>query len=143
MNHKQICDKYGLPPEFLRDCERRGIIGKEVLPHQEAAFAALGRAWCNPKLVRMQYWALTPTQRKKVTEEEPMTKIERAIYNRYMRLRPGEKITVEQIATELCHAMHVRMSKSLFDKITRIKAKAIARRKYRRRTEARSENDDY
>lgn len=141
MTHEEVSKKYGLPLGFIKDCERRGIIGKTITPHQEHAFAEFGKAWCNPRYVRLQFWALTPAQRKKIVEEEPMSKIERAIYNRYLHLREGERLTSEQMASEICHAMHVRMGMSLFDKIEKIKTKALARRKYLRRLK--SKNTEY
>lgn len=141
MTHEEASKKYGLPIGFFRDCQRRGIIGKTIALHQEHAFAELGKAWCNPQYVRLQYWALTPAQRKKVVEEEPMTKIERAIYNRYLHLKEGERLTSEQMASEICHAMHVRMGMSLFDKIEKMKAKALAKRKYLRRVRAKEDED--
>lgn len=132
----EISHVFKIPIRDLEEMHKDGFIAETVEGEQIAWFALLRHIYGNTKYLRRQLLAIKRDRRFRLLEEEPMSKQDTYVFQRYMNLKPDTSLTVGRIAIEMQQRFGVLINERLLARIRKIKQKAKNKRQYRNRQKA-------
>lgn len=133
----EISQVFKIPFRDLLEMKKDGFISETVEEEQIAWFALLQHIYGNTKYIRRQLFSIKRDRRLKLMlEEEPMNRQDAYVYQRYMNLKPGDRLSVGQVSIELQQHFNASINERLLAKIRKLRQKAKNNRQYRKRLKA-------
>ena len=117
----EISDNFNLPIAFLARMKKNGLIGSVVEDVEIPWFVLLSQIWGRSEYLRMQLDCMPEKDLKALLKPKPLPQVDRYILARYRNARPGEKISVDDLAYELKQKFGVKLSEKLREKIKKLR----------------------
>jgi len=130
---------FGIDIEALRQMQKDGLIGERVNQEQVNMLTFLQNIWASPQYLRFQIRKLQPAVRKKLFEDRSLSRMEKYIFTRYVNLKKGDRLSVDDLAVELRNRFGASLSRNLTEKIQKIRKMA---RDERRKKKPKGARDD-
>jgi hypothetical protein len=115
---------FGLPVTLLNEFVKDNKIDNPITPDDIDFLTVLQGLWGKAKWARFFYMGVPIRDRKAVTDKRVLSKVEKYIFNRYINLPKGERLSTDRVAVELFERFGLSLKKDLRGKIKEMRIKA-------------------
>lgn len=130
MRLEEVNRMFGIPMRALQRLRKERMIGNEIEEGDIKWFVLLGYVWGKKEYVADQIADWSTYRKKALIANKDQTPLEKRIISRFINLRPGEKITINQVAMELHTNCGVKITTSLFAQIRKARKSAYNKKAY-------------
>jgi hypothetical protein len=128
MDLKQASFFYSIELVALEELHREGYLDKELSESQMRGMDMLQAVWCRQKYLKIQLERFKPSVRKSLVQEKALSKIEKYILGRFMKLKRGDKLKASDLANELNRRFRAPVTIGLLSKIATMRKLARSKK---------------
>lgn len=130
-----------IPVKLIRELHDRSIVSSPLTPAEVGHLRFFAKFWRAERVLKIQLAQFATRQRLKLINTAGLNKVESYIYNRYLNLKMGKRISTRQVALELYKHYGVPMDSKIMERIISIRGRAYKAREANRRKSERKKKE--